>query len=70
MVEALTRPFPVTGSTVVLVLLVPGYIFIPELLAGRTLYAPELELDRLVPLRPSWALAYGALYVYATLSAA
>lgn len=62
--ESLNRPYRVTLPMVVLVSLVPLYVFIPTLLAGRELYAPELFLDRLVPLRPSWALIYGALYLF------
>ena len=63
-VETLTRPYRVTAPMVVLVSLIPFYIFIPELLPARTLHAPELPLDRLVPLEPGWALVYGALYLF------
>lgn len=63
--EALRRPYRVTPSMVILVLLVPFYIFIPTLLLpGRTLHAPALPLDDLVPLSPAWAPAYGALYLF------
>jgi membrane-associated phospholipid phosphatase len=62
--ETLTRPYRVTLPMVALVSLVPGYIFIAELLPGRTLYAPALALDRLLPLSPIWALVYGALYLF------
>lgn len=63
-VEMLTRPYRVTVPMVVLVSMVPFYVFIPELLpAAHELHAPELPLDRLVPLRPTWALVYGALYL-------
>jgi hypothetical protein len=48
-VGALKRPYPVTGSMVVFALLVPVYIFIAESLRGRTLHAPAMALDRLVP---------------------
>lgn len=61
-VQLLTRPWRVTLPMVVLVLLVPFYIFIPELMPGRTLHAPELSLDHTVPLKPAWALVYGSLY--------
>lgn len=64
LVESLTRPYRVTIPMIVLVSLVPLYVFIPTLVAGRRTYAPELFLDRLVPLRPSWALVYGALYLF------
>jgi len=48
----------------VLVLLVPFYIFIAELMPGRKLHVPELDLDRVVPLMPIWALIYGSLYLF------
>lgn len=62
--ETLTRPYRVTLSMVVLVSLVPLYIFIPELMPGRTLHTPELTWDRAVPLEPTWALVYGAFYLF------
>jgi membrane-associated phospholipid phosphatase len=62
--QALNRPYPVTFSMIVLVSLVPFYIFIPELISGRTLHVPELSLDRVVPLQPAWALVYGAFYLF------
>lgn len=65
--ESLSRPYRVTIPMVVLVLLVPFYIFIPELMPGRTLHVPELALDRVVPLQPAWALVYGALYLFVIL---
>ncbi|HEY0512669.1 MAG TPA: phosphatase PAP2 family protein [Thermoanaerobaculia bacterium] len=49
---------------VVLVSLVPFYIFIAELARERTLHVPELALDRAIPLQPAWALAYGPLYLF------
>lgn len=63
-VEALTRPYRVTAPMIVLVSLIPFYIFIPELLPPSRRYAPELALDHLVPLKPGWALVYGALYLF------
>jgi membrane-associated phospholipid phosphatase len=63
-VRTLTRPYPVTLPMVVLVALVPLYLFIPDLTPVRTLYVPEIALDRLVPLQPVWALIYGALYAF------
>jgi membrane-associated phospholipid phosphatase len=44
--------------------LVPFYIFIAETMPGRPLHAPELPLDRLLPLQPAWALVYGVLYLF------
>ena len=63
-IDALTRPYRVSAAMVVLVSLVPLYIFIPELLQGRRFHAPEVSLDRLIPVVPFWALVYGALYLF------
>lgn len=63
-IRAATRPYRVTAPMVMLVSLVPLYIFIAVEVRGRTSYAPELALDRLVPLQPSWALVYGSLYLF------
>ena len=62
--ESLGRPYPVRLPLVVLVSLVPFYIFIAELASERTLHAPELPLDRLLPLEPAWSLVYGPLYLF------
>lgn len=69
---SLTRPYVVGFKTAALAAgfacLVPCYVFIGVLAApGRTLYAPELALDRGWPLQPSWALVYGALYLFLVL---
>lgn len=60
--QVLTRPYRVTFPMMLLVSLIPFYIFIPELMPSRTLHQPELAFDRAVPLKPSWALVYGSLY--------
>jgi membrane-associated phospholipid phosphatase len=62
--QSLTRPYPVTLPMVALVLLVPLYIFIAELMPGRPMHAPALALDRSLPLRPVWGLVYGSLYLF------
>ena len=31
---------------------------------GRPQYVPELALDRIVPLKPGWALVCGSLYLF------
>jgi membrane-associated phospholipid phosphatase len=49
---------------VILVSLVPLYLFIPDLTPVRTLYVPEIALDRVIPVQPVWALVYGALYLF------
>ena len=63
-VESLGRPYPVIVPMVVLVLLPPTYIFIAELVRGRSLHVPEVALDRVIPLQPAWALIYGSLYLF------
>jgi hypothetical protein len=61
--QSLTRPYPVSLPMVVLVLLIPFYIFIAEMMPGRKLNVPELAWDRALRLQPAWALVYGALSV-------
>lgn len=63
-VESLNRPYPVSLPMILLVLLVPLYIFIPELMPGRELRAPGIALDRSIPLHPEWAVVYGSLYLF------
>lgn len=63
-VQSLTRPYRVTIPMVILIALVPFYIFIPELVPAAKRYVPELALDRAFPLVPAWALVYGALYAF------
>ena len=62
--QSLTRPYRVPLSMVLLVSLVPLYIFIPVLFPPRTRHVPELALDRALPLIPSWAVIYGMLYLF------
>ena len=62
--QALTRPYPVTIPMVLLVSLVPVYLVIAGRARGSAVHAPALALDRLVPLAPTWALVYGALYAF------
>lgn len=62
--QSLARPYRVPIPMVLLVALVPFYIFIPELLPPHTRNVPELALDRALPLMPSWALVYGTLYLF------
>jgi membrane-associated phospholipid phosphatase len=49
---------------VTLMLLVPCYLFIANRVAVGTVHSPELPWDRGVPLQPTWALIYGALYMF------
>jgi membrane-associated phospholipid phosphatase len=62
--QSLARPYFVSFPMVLLVSLVPFYIFIPVLWPPPARYEPELALDRALPLIPSWALIYGALYLF------
>jgi membrane-associated phospholipid phosphatase len=49
---------------VLLVSLVPIYLVIASRARGGVVHAPALALDRLLPLVPTWALVYGALYAF------
>ena len=63
--QSLNRPYPVSIPMVVLVSLVPFYIFIGSLMRGRTLlHVPAIALDHAVPLQPAWAMVYGSLYLF------
>lgn len=61
---SLARPYRVPASMILLFALIPLYVLIPELFPPRTRHVPELALDRALPLVPSWALVYGALYLF------
>ena len=65
--RSLGRPYRVPGSMILLLAVVPFYVLIPELLPPRTRHVPELTLDRALPLVPSWAIVYGALYLFVIL---
>ncbi|MCM2315184.1 MAG: phosphatase PAP2 family protein [Thermoanaerobaculia bacterium] len=62
--ESLKRPYRVTVSMVVFVALVPVYLFIPQLVSGRTVHVPALALDHRIPQQPAWVLVYGSLYLF------
>jgi membrane-associated phospholipid phosphatase len=64
MIHSLTRPYPVSAPMIVLMLLVPFYIFIGGAVSGRALHVPATPLDRVIPVQPAWALVYGALYFF------
>lgn len=63
-IQVLERPFPLTMRVVfpllVLMVLVPAYVFVPEFTAQRSRDWPELALDRAVPVQPAWAVIYGS----------
>ncbi len=62
--QSLAHPYRVRVSMVLLIALVPLYILIPEFIPPRTRHVPELALDRALPLLASWAVIYGALYLF------
>ncbi len=62
--RSLAQPYRVPVSMILLFALVPLYVLIPEFFPPRTRHVPELALDRAWPLVPSWAIVYGALYLF------
>jgi membrane-associated phospholipid phosphatase len=62
--QTLNRPYPVNFPMVVLVSLVPFYIFIAQFNVGRPLHVPAIALDHTIPLQPVWSLIYGSLYLF------
>jgi membrane-associated phospholipid phosphatase len=64
LVDALARPYRVTAGMVVLITLVPLYLFLPALSRSDEFHSPSLALDGVLPLLPMWAIVYGALYLY------
>jgi membrane-associated phospholipid phosphatase len=52
---------------VALFAIVPVYLFIGDLASGWTVHAPEMALDRALPLAPSWAMVYLSLFLAALL---
>lgn len=62
--QSLARPYKVTLPMVVLVGLVPIYLFIGRPAPGRVLHIPAIALDQAIPLVPTWSLAYGTLYAF------
>lgn len=62
--QSLGQPYRVSLPMVVLLLLVPLYVFLPGLIPPPVRYAPAVRFDHLVPLRPEWAIVYGALYLF------
>jgi len=61
---SLARPYRVTIPMVLLILLVPCYIFIGDDMRGRPTHTPAIAWDRELPVRPAWALVYGCLYLF------
>jgi membrane-associated phospholipid phosphatase len=65
--ESLSRPYPDPIPVFVLAALGPMYMVIAVLMTGRTLFTPELTLDRAVPLQPAWVLVYLSQWVFSFL---
>jgi membrane-associated phospholipid phosphatase len=65
--ESLGRPFPRAFPILLLAALGPMYMVIAVLTPGRTLFMPELALDRAVPLQPPWVLVYWSQWVFSFL---
>lgn len=66
-VKVMSRPQPVTIPMVALFAIIPLYLYIGSLMPGRILHAPELALDRALPVVPAWSLVYGSLFLAALL---
>src|SRR5258708_4005706 len=66
-VGVFTRPQPVTLPMVTLFAIIPVYLVVGAFVSHGTLHAPELALDRALPLRPAWSAIYGSLFVAAFL---
>ena len=63
----LSRPYPNAIPVLVLATLVPMYMAIAGWTPGRTLFVPEIALDRALPLRPEWAPIYWSQWVFSFL---
>lgn len=62
--ESLRQPYPVPLTMVLLLALVPFYIFIASWLQTRVMHIPAVAWDYRLPLVPGWAIIYGALYSF------
>lgn len=62
--ESLRRPYRVTLPMVILVMMVPLYLFIPDMAVDREPARPSFALDQSIPLQPSWVFVYGSLYLF------
>ena len=63
------RPQSFTWPMAVLFVIMPGYLFMPAMFDDRTLHAPEIGLDRALPLLSEWSFVYGSLFCVALLPA-
>lgn len=67
--QRLREPSPNAVPVLLLALIFPCYHAIVMFNRGRTMFTPELALDRTIPLQPAWMLAYGSIWVFAFLPA-
>jgi membrane-associated phospholipid phosphatase len=65
--ERLRQPYPNSVPAILLALIIPGYHVVVAINRGRTVFMPELALDRAIPLEPVWMLAYGSIWIFAFL---
>ena len=64
-IASLKRPYRIPAALPLFVLIPPFYIFIAQLIREHGVaHAPELALDRAIPLWPAWAIVYGCLYLF------
>ncbi len=66
-IRTLARPYPHGPLIVVVWLYMHVYFFIGSPGPGRTIYFPEIALDRAIPLEPAWILGYASLYLFVLL---
>lgn len=62
--QSLARPYKVTIPMIVLVGMVPFYVFIAGPHPGRTQHVSAIGIDGAIPVVPVWSLIYGALYLF------
>jgi membrane-associated phospholipid phosphatase len=65
--ERLRQPYPNSVPAITIALIIPVYHVIVMINRGRTVFTPELALDRAIPLQPIWMLAYGSIWIFAFL---
>lgn len=52
---------------VALFAIIPGYLVIGSIVSGGPLHAPEMALDRAMPIDPAWSMVYVSLFLAALL---
>ncbi len=65
--ERLRQPYPSAVPAILLALIIPVYHVIVAINRGRNVFMPELALDRAIPVKPVWMLAYGSIWIFAFL---